>query len=107
DALALESVLTLAVVAGIEASIQRQQALESAREVSRMQRSGHGVAALGGPVAAGVADLERLSSVLLGLSRMDAVAAADLRRVTDHVLELQGQIGPRLRLQTRAHPPST
>jgi len=99
DALALESVLTPSAVADIEASIQRQQALESAREVGRMQQGGHGAAALAGPVAAGVADLERLSSVLLGLSRMDAVAAADLRRATDHVLDLQGQIGTRLMLR--------
>lgn len=99
DALALESVLTPSVVADIEASIQRQQASESAREVGRLQQGGHGAAALAGPMAAGLADLERLSSVLLGLSRMDAVAAADLRRVTDHVLDLQGQIGTRLLLR--------
>src|SRR5262245_53566771 len=99
DALALESVLTPSAVADIEASIQRQQALESAREVSRLQPGGHGAAALASPMAAGLADLERLSSVLLGLSRMDAVAAADLRRVTDHVLDLQGQIGTRLLLR--------
>jgi len=99
DALALESVLTPSVVADIEASIQRQQASESAREVGRLQQGGHGAAALAGPMAAGLADLERLSSALLGLSRMDAVAAADLRRVTDHVLDLQGQIGTRLLLR--------
>ena len=99
DALALESVLTPSVIADIEASIQRQQALESAREVARLQPGGHGAAALASPMAAGLADLERLSSVLLGLSRMDAVAAADLRRVTDHVLDLQGQIGTRLLLR--------
>ena len=99
DALALESVLTPSVVADIEALIQRRQAHESAREAGRMQDGGGGAAALAGPMAAGVADLERLSSVLLGLSRVDAVAAADLRRVTDHVLDLQGQIGTRLLLR--------
>src|SRR5262249_26346928 len=84
DALALESVLTPSVVADIEASIQRQQALESAREVSRLQPGGHGAAALASPVAAGLAGLERLSSVLLGPSPLEAAAAPEPPRVPGH-----------------------
>lgn len=99
DALALEAVLTPSVVAGIEASIQRQRAVHSVRDVDGMRPGGRAAAALAGPLAGAVSDLERLSFVFLGLCRMDAVAAADLRRVTDHVLDLQGQIGTRLLLR--------
>ena len=91
--------LTPWVVADTEASVQRLQAVDSARAVGRMQQHGYGPVALTGPMTTAVADLERLSFVFLGLCRMDAVAAADLRRVTDRILDMQGQIGTRLLLR--------
>jgi hypothetical protein len=99
DVLAVEAVLTPSVVADIEASIQRQREVDAARDAGRMRPGGLGAAALAGPMAGAASDLERLSFVFLGLCRMDAVAAADLRRVTDHVLDMQGQIGTRLLLR--------
>ncbi len=99
DALALEAVLTPSVIDDLEASVQRQQAIDSARGPHVSRQHAHGLSPLAGSMASAVADLERLSFVFLGLSRLDAVAAADLRRVTDGILDLQGQIGTRLILR--------
>lgn len=98
DALAVDVVLTPPVVADIEASIRRHRAMDPVPDAARMA-GGRGVAALAGPPAGAASDLERLSYVFLGLCRMDAVAAADLRRVTDRILDMQGQIGTRLMLR--------
>ncbi|HEX4215107.1 MAG TPA: hypothetical protein VIA06_17440 [Candidatus Dormibacteraeota bacterium] len=87
DALALEPVLTPAAVAEIENSMARKR---------RPGEDGALGAWIEDLTIDPVTDLERLSFGLLGMGRIDEVAFIDLRRLTDRVIALRGEISSRL-----------
>lgn len=86
DALALESILTPATVAEIENAMARKRRPREDAPPGWVEELRLDPAA----------DLQRLAFGLLGMGRIDAGAVAELRRLTDGVIALRGEISTRL-----------